>query len=179
MLEYPHFHLLPIMHIYIPCSLSGGLDDSAHRLHAILLFIWQQRWDWESGANIASPVERFVLLNGLTCKGGVGVKRAHEITGILAQFKFNIRLTAVYEMRRNSATLEECRRWVLKDETTPFGWVCSRQRVASGIAMNTMELPRIIWPTNGDQTWFTYAGTKIEIKQLQAGNNFLHCHFFL
>ena len=143
-------------------SLDADPATAAPHLHAVLRHVWHTCWNKAEGVDVACPTERFVLLSGLQSSGGVAVKRAHEITGVLAQLKHNMRLVAVYEIGSNGTAVETLRQWLVDGQMpTPFSYVFNMQRVASSIAMSAQEMPRVVWPSNGDRTVLTYAGTDI------------------
>ena len=148
-------------------SLVAGVEAAALHLHAVLLYVWQHCWDKAVGVDVACPTERFVMLNGLKISGGVAVRRAHEITGVLAQLKHNMRLVAVYEMGTNGTVIDRCRPWLVDDHASPFTYVCNMQSVATTIAMSAQEMPKVVWPSDGDVSWLTYAGTDVSLAALQ------------
>ena len=103
-------------------------DGEVHKLHAVLMVLWKQRWTPTAEDPLSCPTHRFLCLLSLQADGAHG--DANMSTRPIAQLKYLIRvafLNEIHTLARNKGqetldeALQECEQWFRDKTHFPFG----------------------------------------------------------
>ncbi|KAI5988907.1 hypothetical protein EDC04DRAFT_2614439 [Pisolithus marmoratus] len=118
--------------------------DALPLIHEVLFEVWTTAWTPQEDREIVDPTERCLAL--LTLRQDGSFKEPHDVTGIIAKFKYGMHLTFLQEIHHciqadpQSDELEHC----LALENFFVEKTCS-------LAYDTMSLPDVWWTDT--KTW--------------------------
>ncbi|KAI6010547.1 hypothetical protein EDC04DRAFT_2610128 [Pisolithus marmoratus] len=146
--------LLTVLHI----DGSEG-RDALPLIHEVLFEVWTTAWTPQEDREIIGPTERCLAI--LTLRQDGSFKEPHDVTGIIAKFKYCMHLTFLQEIHHHiqadpqSDELEHC----LALENFFVEKTCS-------LAYDTMSLPDVWWTDT--KTWksMLYRGDEIHFADL-------------
>jgi len=142
-------------------------------IHRVLTGVWMTKWTRTSTNLFPCPTERLLALTTLDKDGKH--QQPHNVTGLLAQLEYCIRLTCLKELKLRSsnifdnddeASCDSLLPWFTEKTNSPFARIRSLQHHASSIAFTMMGMPRIWWTDQICWKELLYNGDKIHIDQL-------------
>ncbi|KAF6748747.1 hypothetical protein DFP72DRAFT_1073849 [Ephemerocybe angulata] len=152
-------------------------NASIKTIHRILLALWTHAWQGGEQGDFSDPTICFLALQSLKRDGEF--RHPKDMTGILARLSRAIRLTVLTEthslhQQGNGQTLLQTFQpllWAVQEgNTSTFHKVMYLQHYATAIALQTISLPRIVWPYQDEGRYDTmmYLGQLASLDQFTA-----------
>jgi len=153
-----------------------NVEKCVNSIHATCLKLWSQEWDEDFSQTMSDPTIRYLALASL--KRVSGFKEPKLLTPMLAKFEYLMRLTWVFEIWRIRGTTvpppsshklaQKFARWFTEGEPSTFHSIRTLQHLASSIAYNTMALPRIWWPEEGNYRTMLFHGHSVKLDAITS-----------
>ncbi|KAJ2911712.1 hypothetical protein MD484_g8699, partial [Candolleomyces efflorescens] len=188
-------YAIPITRL-VSALIRGGFDDfhlptspdvqaalqslqsspTTDHLHSLFLSLWTRVWNPSKEDAFPDPTICFLALSTVRADGTFSP--AKDVTGIIAKLTRAIQLTilrqmhnlvALGEVRDLANAYERFEPFLIETQPSSFQTLRFFQHFATSIAMQTISLPRIIWPDReaGDFSHMLYMGQKISLQQLK------------
>lgn len=154
--------------------LDFEIDSTVDTLHAIFLALWMEVWPADMESHFSDPTICFLAI--FTLKKDGHFQHPKKVTGILAKLCRAIRLTVLAEVharfqsKRATSLLEAFHSvaWAVQEgNTSTFHKLMFYQHYASAISMQTISLPKIVWPFKDEGRFDTmlFEGQLASLKQ--------------